>query len=173
MRHPPLTALALAASLLLAILGAPELAAAQAGPAAPSPTPTELAYLSATKSFRDRLTLYQQALVEYQQAAGQGKLEAVAQSDLADLTRELFAAKRAFNEALPSVRLDQYDRTVKLALDRASQAAVMLLHAQVTDSPSEREALVRDAGVYTANSGRLVKEAIDQLGAVLPSPATQ
>lgn len=170
MRHPALTALAILVSLLTAMLAAPRLAAAQAGPS--SATPTEIAYLSATQPFRDRFTLYQQAIVEYQQAASQGKLDAVAQSDLADLTRELFAAKRAFNEALPSARLDQYDRTVKLALDRASQAAVMLLHAQVTDSPSEREALIKDAAAYTANSGRLIKEAQDTLNALLPGAAS-
>lgn len=152
--------------LLLGALAMPGVAAAQAGS---PPTPTEIAYLAATKPFRDRFGLYQEALVEYQLAASQGKLDAVAQTDLADLTRELFAARRAFTEAIPSTRLDQYDRTVKLALDRAYQATVMLLQARVTDSPSEREALVRQAAFYGLNGGRLLKDALDELVAVLPA----
>jgi hypothetical protein len=156
--------------LLLSALTLPSVAAAQT---APEPTGTELLYLSATRPFRDRFGAYRELLAAYQKTAAEGKLDSVAMSDLGNLTRELFTAKRTFSEAIPSARLDMYDRTVKLGLDRAYEATVMLLRAQVTNSEADHLALIRQAGEYGANSQRLFNEATDELRSVLPSIADE
>ena len=135
------------------------------------PTPTEASYLAATKPFRDRIVLYQEALLEYQQAAVDGQIESVSVTALGDLTRELFAARQAFTNASASARLDQYDRTIKLALDRAYAASVLLLRAQVTESVADRDTLIRDAVDQGRNGVRLFGEASDELRALVPATA--
>lgn len=156
--------------LLLATVAAPSVAAAQT---APEPTGTERLYLTATRPFRDRLAAYRELLAAFQKTAAEGKLDSIAMSDLGNLTRELFQARRTFGEAIPSARLDMYDRTIKLGLDRAYEATVMLLRAQVTDSEADHLALIRQAGEYGTNSQRLFNEATDELRTVLPSVADE
>jgi hypothetical protein len=168
MRLASLSALALVVMLLLGAHVRPGVASAQA---VAEPTPTEIAYLAATKPYRDRLGAYQEALLEYQQAATEGQLESISVTDLGDLTRELFAARQAFTGAVPSVRLDQYDRTIKLALERAYAATVLLLRAQVTDSMADRDTLIRDAVDQGRSSSRLFKEAADELRMLVPATA--
>ena len=158
-------ALALVVTLLLGTLVTPPTVAAQT---VAEPTPTEAAYLSATKPYRDRLGSYQEQLLAHQQAATEGQLDSIALAELGDLTRELFAARQAFRSAIPSTRLDQYDRTIKLALDRAYAATVLLLRAQVTESQPDYDALVREAGIQGASSIRLLKEASDEIRMLLP-----
>jgi hypothetical protein len=136
--------------------------------APPQPTPTELAYLAETAPFRDRLGELQDALEGYQQMAASGEIGSIPVDDLGALTRDLFIARQVFGCAAPSVRLDRYDRTVKLGLERAYTAANLLVRAQATNSPAERAAMIRDAGVYSTNSARLLKDATDELRAVLP-----
>jgi hypothetical protein len=165
MRLAPLPALAFVATLLLGALVTPGAALAQT---VAGPTPVEAAYLAATKPFRDRIGLYQEALLEYQQAAVDGQIETVSVTAFGDLTRELFAARQAFTDASPSARLDQYDRTIKLAIDRAYAASVLLLRAQVTESAADREALIREAAEQTRSSTRLFGEAADELRALVP-----
>lgn len=165
---PP--ALAVAVTLLLGALVTPGSAAAQ--PVA-EPTPTERAYLSATRPFRDRIGRYQEQLTAHQQAATAGQVDSIAIADLSDLTRELFAARQAFADAVPSARLNQYDRTITLALDRAYEATVLLLHAQVTDSMPDRESLIREAGIQQSSGSRLLTEATDELRALLPAAALE
>ena len=169
-RASRLLLLRLMAVLLLSALIVPSVATAQT---VPEPTGTELLYLSATKPFRDHFGAYRELLTAYQKTAAEGKLDSVAMSDLSNLTRELFTAKRTFTEAIPSARLDMYDRTVKLGLDRAYEATVMLLRAQVTDSEADHLALIRQAGEYGTNSQRLFNEATDELRSVLPSVADE
>ena len=169
-RASRLLVLRLMAVLLLAVLAAPSVAVAQT---APEPTGTELMYLSATRTFRERVGAYREALASYQKTAAEGKLDTIALSDLGNLSRELFLARKTFNEAIPSARLDLYDRTIKLGLDRAYDATVMLLRAQVTDSEADHLTLIRQAGEYGANSQRLFNEATDELLTVLPSVASE
>lgn len=159
------SALTLAVMLMLATAGVP-VAVAQTVP----PSPTETAYLLATQPFRARLGLYQEQLAAHQKAAAEGQLDSIAIMDLGDLTRELFAARQAFTNAVPSTRLDLYDRTMKLGLARAYEAAALLVRAQVTDSAPDREALIRAAGDQGHSSSRLLKEATDELRSVLPFP---
>ena len=168
MRLASLPALAFVVTLLLGAFVTPRTALAQTVEA---PTATEVGYLAATKPYRDRFGAYQEALLEYQQAATEGQIESISVVALGDLTRELFAARQAFTDAVPSVRLDQYDRTIKLALDRAYASTVLLLRAQVTDSASDREALIREAVFQTGSGSRLFKEAADELRALLPAAA--
>jgi len=168
MRLASLPALAFVVSLLATVLPLPGMALAQT---LAEPTPIEAAYLAATRPYRDRIGLYQEALLEYQQAAVDGRIESVSVVALGDLTRELFAARQAFTGASPSARLDQYDRTIKLALDRAYAASVLLVRAQVTESAADRETLIRDAGEQTHSSVRLFGEAADELRALVPSTA--
>jgi hypothetical protein len=154
--------------LLIGALVAPGTAAAQTET---SPTPSDLMYLSATGPFRERLGTYQEKLGTFLKAATAGQLDEIAMADLGDLTRELFTARQAFVVAVPSARLEQYDRAIELALDRAYAAAVLLLRAQVTDSLPDRAALIREAGIQSSSSGRLLKDASDELRAVLPGAA--
>jgi hypothetical protein len=147
---------------LIATLGTPGLVAAQA---AAQPTPTEVTYFADTAPFRAHLAENQQWLEGIQQAMATGHADEVSTDEIANLTRELFAARQGFERAIPSARLDQYHRTVALALDRAYTAAVLLLHAQVTDSGTEHDARVHDAEQYTASSGKLLREAADLLAA--------
>lgn len=168
MRLGSLPALVLVAALLLGALVTPATVLAQT---VAEPTPTEGAYLAATKPYRDRLGAYQEALLEYQQAANEGQIDGVSVVALGDLTRELFAARQAFTGAVPSVRLDQYDRTIKLALDRAYAATVLLLRAQVTDSTADRDTLIREAAIQGGSSVRLLKEAADELRMLVPATA--
>ena len=156
---------ALAATLLLGALMMPGAARAQA---VAEPTPTEVAYLAATGPYRDRLGMYQERLLAHQQAAAEGQLDSIAITDLGDLTRELFAARLAFTGAVPSVRLDRYDRTMQLALDRAYEATVLLVRAHVTESLPDHDALIREAEIQTASSVRLLTEAADELRTVVP-----
>ena len=165
MRLASLPALTFVVALLLGGLVTPGAAVAQT---VAEPTPTELAYLSATRPFRDRLGSYQERLAAHQQAAMEGQIDRLAITDLGDLTRELFAARQAFTEAVPSTRLDLYDRTIELALDRAYEATVLLLRAQLTDSLPDREVLIREAGIQERSSTRLLKEATDGLRALIP-----
>lgn len=165
----PLTSLlVLAATLLLGTLVVPGTAVVQT---VEEPTPTEGAYLAATKPYRDRLGSYQEQLLAHQQAAAEGQLDTIALADLADLTRNLFAARQAFGEAVPSVRLDQYDRTVKLGLERAYDATVLLLRAQRSESLADSAALIREAGLQSASSIRLFREAADELRMLVPVAA--
>ena len=168
MRLASLPALCFMVTLLLGVLGMPGMILAQT---LAEPTPTEAAYLADTKPYRDRLGAYQEALLEYQQAANDGQVESVSVVALGDLTRELFAARQAFTGAVPSARLDQYDRTIKLALERAYAASVLLLRAQVTDSTADRDTLIREAGIQSASSVRLLAEASDELRMLVPAPA--
>ena len=168
MRLGSLRALALVVTLLLGAVMMPGMVLAQT---LAEPTPTEAAYLADTKPYRDRLGLYQEALLEYQQAANDGQVESVSVVALGDLTRELFAARQAFTGAVPSARLDQYDRTIKLALERAYAASVLLLRAQVTESTADRDTLIREAGIQSASSVRLLAEASDELRALVPTTA--
>jgi hypothetical protein len=154
--------LTLAVTLVLATAGVPAAAAQTAAP----PTPTETAYLLATQPFRDRLGRYQEQLAAHQQAAAEGQLDSIALAELGDLTRELFAARQAFTNAVPSTRLDLYDRTMKLGLARAYEATALLVRAQVTDSVPDREALIRAAGEQGQSSQRLLKDATDELQSV-------
>jgi hypothetical protein len=156
-------------TLLLGALVAPGAASAQAVEA---PTPNEVAYLAATKSYRDRLGTYQERLLAHQQAATEGQLDSIAPGDLGDLTRELFAARQAFDEEKePPVRLDLYHRTMKLGLERAYDATVLLLRAQRSESIADNAALVREAGLQSASSLRLLREAADELRMLLPLTA--
>jgi hypothetical protein len=160
------SALTLAIVVMLATAGAPVVAAQTAAP----PTPTETAYLRATQPFRDQLSRYQEQLAANQKAAAEGQLDGIAITELGDLTRELFAARLAFTNAVPSTRLDLYDRTMKLGLERAYEATALLVRAQVTDSAPDREALIRAAGDQGHSSSRLLNEATDELQSVLPLP---
>ncbi len=161
MRLAPLVA----ATVLIGVLLTPSAAVAQSDAA---PTPSDLMYLTATGPFRAKLTTYQERLSALVAAATDGQLDEIALSDLADLSRELFLARRAFVNALPSARLDQYDRTVELGTGRAYDATVLLLRAQVSDSAPDREALLRDASVWSRSSRHLFEDAADELRAVLP-----
>ena len=152
--------LVLAFALVVATLVAPGTSAAQT---VAQPTPTELAYFADTAPFRAHLGENQQWLEAIQQAMTTGRAEEVTADELGNLTRELFEAKQGFARARPSTRLDLYDRTIKSSLDRAYTAAVMLMHAQVTESGPDRDALVHDAGLYTASSGKLLKDAATAL----------
>jgi len=80
-----------------------------------------------------------------------------------NLTRELFMAQQGFDQAIPSSRLEIYNRDIKGSLDRAYTAAVILLHAQVTESGPRHDALIRDAALYTSTSGKLLNEAANAL----------
>ena len=168
MRLTALPTLAFVATLLLGILVRPEIALAQT---VAEPTPTEVAYLAATRPYRERVGAYQELLVAHQQAATEGQIDNITLAELSDLTRELFAARQAFTDASPSARLDQYDRTIKLGLDRAYAATVLLLRAQVTDSLPDNQALIREAGIQGASGIRLLKEATDELRMHLPVTA--
>lgn len=159
-----LPSLALILSLLAVALLTTSPALAQT-----QPTPPELVYLAATAPFRARMAEYQDVLVEYQTAAAAGEIENIPVQDLGDLSRELFTARRTFQEVTPSVRLDKYDQIAKLALLRAYQASVALLQAQVTESGAERATLLLQSGALAANSGRLFKEADDELRRQLPT----
>ena len=75
------------------------------------------------------------------------------------------------DEAVPSVRLDQYDRTVKLGLARAYDATVLLLRAQRSESIADSAALIREAGIQSSSSIRLLEEAADELRMLLPVTA--
>jgi hypothetical protein len=156
MVRPLVLSLAVAIAMMAGVLIAPASTTAQS--IAP-PTPTELAYFADTAPFRAHLGENQQWLEAIQQAMATGRSEEVTTDELSNLTRELFKAKQGFAQARPSARLDQYDRTVKSSLDRAYAAAVMLMHAQVTESGPERDALVHEAGLYTASSGKVLKDA--------------
>jgi hypothetical protein len=165
MRLASLPALTFVLTLLTGALVMPGSAVAQTA----EPTPTELTYLADTKPFRDRLGAYQVLLAAHQQAADEGQIDGIGRDDLGDLTRELFTARQAFAGAAPSARLDQYDRTVTLALDRAYEATVLLLRAQVTDSMPDRAALIHEAGRQGSSGSRLLQEAADQLRTLLPA----
>lgn len=171
MRHVGQSVLALV--LLLMTLGAPPPAAAQADDRPTSPTPIEAFYLTTTAPFRVQLEALQSQLTAYQQAAATGQIDTIPQSDLGYLSRELFNARQAFDTAIPSTRLDQYDRTIKLALDHGYEATVLLLRAQIADSAANRESLVRQAALFTASSGRLLQDAAAELRAVLPTVAQE
>jgi hypothetical protein len=160
MRLASLTAMALTAALLLSTLVTPRMAAAQT---VSEPSPIELAYLADTKAFRERLGAYQEQLMAHQLAAIEGQLDTVRMGDLSFLSRELFTARQVFRDAIPSTRLDQYDRTVKLAIDRAYEATILLIKAQVTESATDREALIRAAGEQSHSSSRLLRDAADEL----------
>ena len=166
MRLTALPTLTLVAALLLGALVSPGAASAQT---VAEPTPTEAAYLAATKPYRDRVGAYQKLLAAHQQAATEGQLDSITLQELSDLTRELFAAQRAFTDARPSARLDQYDRTIKLGIDRAYAATVLLLRAQRTESQPDNEALIREAGIQAASSIKLLVEATDELRMQVPA----
>jgi hypothetical protein len=168
MRPFTLSSLSFVVTLLLGVLVTPGTAAAQTEA---QPTPIEVAYLADTKPFRERLGTYQEQLVAHQQAVAEGQLDSIAMADLSDLTRELFAARQAFAGAVPSARLDQYDRTIKLAIDRGYAATVLLLRAQVTDSLPDRDALIREAAIQSGSSSRLMEAAEEELRALLPAAA--
>jgi len=144
---------------LLGALSAPGPALAQAAQA----TPTELTYFADTAQFRAHLVENQQWLEGIQQAAQTGHFDEVTTDELSNLTRELYSAQQGFARAVPSQRLMQYDLMVKASLDRAYTAAVLLIHAQVTESGPNRDSLIHDAAGYTANSGRLLKDAAEAL----------
>ena len=165
--------LALVVTLLLGAFVTPRAAVAQtvAEPTPAEPTPTEAAYLAATRPYRDRLGAYQEALLAYQQAATEGQIDSITIADLGDLTRELFAARQAFTGAVPSARLDQYDRTIKLGLERAYDATVLLLRAQRSESIAESAVLIGEAGLQSNSSIQLLKEAADELRMLLPVTA--
>lgn len=168
MRLAFLPALMLVATLLLGALVTPGAASAQT---AEAPTPTELAYLAATRPYRDRLGAYQEKLLAHQQAAAEGQLDSIALADLGDLTRELFAARQTFTDAIPSARLDLYHRTIALGLERAYDATVLLLRAQRSESIADSDALVREAGIQSASSRQLLQEAVDELRMLVPATA--
>jgi hypothetical protein len=136
--------------------------------APPQPTPIELQYLADTAPYRDHLQELQDTVAGFQKMAASGEIDSIAIDDLGALTRDLFTAHQTFACAAPSVRLDRYDRTVQLGLERAYTAATLILRAQASESPPEQAALIRDAGTYSANSARLFKDAADELRAVLP-----
>lgn len=156
MLRPLALALALVVAAVVGPLAAPPTASAQT---VAQPTPTELAYLADTAPFRAHLAENQQWLEALQQAMMSERAGEVTTDELANLTRELFEAKQGFDRARASSRLAQYDLTIKSSLDRAYTAAVMLMHAQVTESGPDRDALVRHAALYTASSGKLLKDA--------------
>src|SRR3954454_18727001 len=106
--------------VLIVALAAPGSAAAQA---AAQPTPTELTYFGDTAPFRAHLVENQQWLEGILQAMTTGHADEVTTDEISNLTRELFKAQQGFARAIPSARLDQYDRTVKTSLDRAYTAA--------------------------------------------------
>ena len=161
MRRSVLFALALGVVTLLGLVKTPGLAVAQT---ATQPTPTETAYFADTAPFRANLDRNQQWLEAIHKAMTAGHADEVSTDELGNLSRELFDAKQGFARARPSARLDQYDRFTRTSLDRAYTATVMLLHAQVTESGPDHDALVRDAGQYTASSGKLLKDAATALG---------
>lgn len=156
MERPLVLSLALVMAAFIWALVPPGTAAAQT---VSQPTPIELGYFADTAPFRAHLGENQQWLEAIQQAMTSDRAEEVTVDELSNLTRELFKAKQGFAQARPSTRLGQYVRTIKSSLDRAYTAAVMLMHAQVTESGPERDALVRDAGLYAASSGKLLKDA--------------
>ena len=169
MRLRSLPVLACVVVLLLGAPFAPGVASAQSVEA---PTPNEAAYLAATKPYRDRLGTYQERLQAHQQAATEGQLDSIALGELGDLTRELFSAREAFDEEEgPPARLDLYHRTMKLGLERAYDATVLLLRAQRSESIADSTALVREAGLQSANSLRLLREASDELRMLVPAAA--
>ncbi|MCC7372989.1 MAG: hypothetical protein IT306_31540 [Chloroflexi bacterium] len=155
--------------LVVSLSLSPRVAAAQAI-ADPGPlNPNERTYLDTTRPFRERIGAYREMLAWYQAIASEGKLDSIALDELGNLTRELFEARRTFGEVTPTTRLDQYDRTVKLGLDRAYEATVLLMRAQVTESDADHQSLIRQAGEYGRNSQRLLQEADDALRAVVPA----
>lgn len=151
------------------LLGAPVAPGAASAQSVEAPTPNEVAYLAATKPYRDRLGTYQERLQAHQRAATEGQLDSIALGELGDLTRELFAARQAFDQAVPPVGLDLYDRTMKLGLERAYDATVLLLRAQRSESIADSAALVREAGIQSASSLRLLQDASDELRLLLPA----
>jgi hypothetical protein len=161
MRRSLLSSLTFGVVAVIALIAAPGLAAAQS---AAQPTPIETAYFADTAPFRANLDRNQQWLEAILTAMTTGHADEVSTDELGNLSRELFNAKQGFARARPSARLDQYDRLTKSSLDRAYTATVLLLHAQVTESGPDHDALVRDAGQYTASSGRLLKDAAAALG---------
>jgi hypothetical protein len=156
MRPSLVLSLALAVVTLVGASLVPRAVAAQA---VAQPTPIELAYFADTAPFRAHLVENQQWLEAIHQAMTSERAGEVTTDELSNLSRELFKAKQGFAQARPSARLAQYDLTMKASLDRAYTAAVMLMHAQITESGPNREALVREAGLYTASSGNLLKDA--------------
>lgn len=135
----------------------------------PLPTATEATYLAGTEPFRKVLSALHEQLDMYQQLADTGELDSVPTQDIAALTDQLFAARQAFERVRPSARLEQYDQTVKLALDRSHQAANLLLRARMRERSPEREALVWEAGNYSENSGSLLNESFSLLRAMFPT----
>jgi hypothetical protein len=127
------------------------------------PTPTEAIYLADTAPFRAHLVRNQQWLEAIVKAMQTGHADEVSTDELSNLSRELYKSKQGFAAAEPSERLADYDRSVRASVDRAYTATVMLLHAQVTESGPEHDALVRDAALYAASGGTLLKEAADAL----------
>jgi hypothetical protein len=156
----PAVGLLLPIAVLLLAVGAPRVAMAQSSA---QPTPTEALYFADTAPFRANLVRNQQWLEAILMAMQTGHADEVSTDELSNLSRELFKAKQGFAAAEPSERLADYDRSVRASVDRAYTATVMLLHAQVTESGPERDALVRDAALYTASSGKLLTEAADAL----------
>lgn len=146
---------------VMLIAGAtPSTASAQT---ASQPTPTEVIYFADTAPFRANLVRNQQWLEAIVKAMQTGHADEVSTDELSNLSRELYKSKQGFAAAEPSERLADYDRAIKGSLDRAYTGSVMLLHAQVTESGPEHDALVRDAALYTATGGKSLKEAADAL----------
>ena len=152
MRPLKLMVLTIMFAIMFVAPGAPLPAAAQVDDRPASPTPIETSYLAITAPFRVQLGALQGQLEAYQRAAGAGQLDTVPQTDLGYLSRELFNARQAFDAVTPSVRLAQYDRTIKLTLDHSYEATVLLLRAQVADSAAHRASLVRQAASFSRRS---------------------
>lgn len=169
MRFRPRVWLHLLVLLIVLSSLSPAVAAAQAGSDSLPLNPNERAYLDTTRPFRERIGAYREMLAWYQAIASEGKLDDIALEELANLTRELFEARRTFGEVTPTTRLGQYDRTVKLGLDRAYEATVLLMRAQVTESDADHQSLIRQASEYGRNSQRLLQEADDALRAIMPA----
>jgi hypothetical protein len=152
---------AAAALMAMTLAGlAPGVAHAQA---AAQPTPTEATYFADTAPFRANLVRNQQWLENIVKAMQTGHADEVSTDELSNLSRELYKAKRGFADAEASERLWDYDRLVKASLDRSYTATVMLLHAQVTESGPDHDALVRDAAIYTASAGTILNDAANAL----------
>lgn len=160
MRPSLVLSLVLAVMTVVGATGAPRAVAAQT---VAQPTPTELTYFMDTEPFRAHLAENQQWLEAIQQSMTGERAGEVTTDELSNLSRALFEAKQGFARARPSARLAQYDLTVKTSLDRAYAAAVLLIHAQVTESGPDREALIREAGLYTASGGKLLRDAATAL----------
>jgi hypothetical protein len=129
---------------------------------------TEVAYLSATAPFRDRLDDLHAHLAQVQEAAVSGSIDGVPSADITTLAGDFWAARQVFAATRPSIRLDRYDQIEKVSLAQAFDASDLLLRARVADSAPDRDDLVRRAAIMAESSRKLHERAREELTSLVP-----